>query len=136
MHEPIRDEFDVFVTGERDMPVKDMKPIDLENAEVLFDYGSRFKEISKLSEDEDLFTTHYYEDIARAFIELGGIAGETVSDVIALLEHIRSYLGDKYYEGYSNNWLRMHGLKPCRRTMKERRYKPCGKGKRGKLHRA
>jgi len=112
------------------MPVKDMKPIDLENAEVLFDYG--FKEISKLSDDEDLFATPYYEDIARAFIELGDIAGETVSSVVALLEHIRSYLGDKYYEGYSNNWLRMHGMRPCRRTMKERRYKPCGKGHRHK----
>ena len=116
------------------MPVKDMKPIDLENAEVCFDYG--FKEISKLSEDEDLFTTPCYEDVARAFIELGDIAGETVSSVVALLEHIRSYLGDKHYKGYSNNWLRMHGMKPCRRTLRERRWKPSGKGKRGKLNRA
>lgn len=112
------------------MPVKDMKPIDLENAEVCFDYG--FKEISKLSEDEDLFITPDYEDLASAFIELSGIAGETTSPIMALLEHIRSYLGDKYYEGYSNNWMRMHGLKPHRTPMKWRRYKPCGKGKRGK----
>lgn len=116
------------------MPVKDMKPINLENTEVCFDYG--FKEISKLSEDEDLFITHDYEDLASAFIELSGISGETTSAIMALLGHIRSYLGDKYYEGHSNNWMRMHGLKPCRRTMKERRHKPCGKGKRGKLNRA
>ena len=131
MDEPIRDEVDVFVTGRRDMPVKDMKPIDLENVEVGIDYGS-FKEISKLSEDEDLFITPDYEDIARAFIELSGIAGETTSSIMVLLEHIRSYLGDKYHEECSNNWRGMHGLKPYRRPMKWRRYKPCGKGRRRK----
>jgi hypothetical protein len=31
-----------------------------------------------------------------------------------------------------NNWRRMHGLKPRRRTMRERRWKPCGKGRRRK----
>jgi hypothetical protein len=114
------------------MPVKDMKPIDLENIDVGIDYGS-FKEISKLSEDEDLFITPAYEDIARAFIELSGIAGETTSSIMVLLEHIRSYLGDKYYEECSNNWRRMHGMKPCRRTLRARRWKPSGKGKRGRL---
>ena len=118
------------------MPVKDMRPIDLENAEVCFDYGTRFKEISKLSEDEDLFITPDYEDFASAFIELSGIAGETTSSIMVLLEHIRSYLGDKYYEGHSNNWLRMHGMRPCRRALRERRWKPSGKGKRGKLNHA
>ena len=119
------------------MPVKDMKLIDLENVEILSTDGRCFKEISKLSEDdlseaEDLFTGPDFEDLASTFIELGGIAGNTASALVALLGNIRSYLGDKYYVGYSNNWLRMHGLKPYRRTMKERRYKPSGKGKKDK----
>lgn len=112
------------------MPVKDMKPIDLENIEVRSTDGRCFKEISRLS-DEDLFTTHDYEDLARAFIDFGNTADETVSAIMTLHGNILPYLC-----GYSNNWLRMHGMKSCRRTLKERRWKPCGKGKKGKLNRA
>jgi hypothetical protein len=32
-----------------------------------------------------------------------------------------------------NNWRKMHGMKPCRRTLRARRWKPSGKGKRGRL---
>jgi hypothetical protein len=118
------------------MPVKDMKPIDLENAEVRFDYGSRFKEISKLSEDEDLFRSRDFKELSDSFLQFGDL----VSELWLAVDHLMQL----YLDGdlkpscviLGNTWRRMHGLKPRRRTLRERRWKPSGKGKRGKLNRA
>lgn len=130
MDEPIRDEVDVFVTGRRDMPVKDMKPIDLENAEVCFDYG--FKEISKLSEDEGLFRSHDYKELSDSLLDFDGL----VSELWLAVDHLMQlYLSGELKPDcviLGNTWRRMHGLKPHRRTLRERRYKPCGKGRRRK----
>ena len=114
------------------MPVKDMKPIDLENVEVRTTDGRCFKEISKLSEDEDLFTTYDYEDISSALIEPYGL----VSELWLAIDHLMQLYLDGVLKPdcviLGNTWRRMHGLKPHRTPMKWRRYKPCGKGRRRK----
>lgn len=111
------------------MPVKDMKPINLENVEAGIDYGS-FKEISRLSEDEDLFTSCDYKDIADSLLEFDGF----VSELWLAIDHLMQlYLDGELKPDcviLGNTWRRLHGLKPRRRPMKWRRYKPCGKGRR------
>lgn len=132
MDELIRDEVDVFVTGRRDMPVKDMKPIDLENVEVSTADGRCFKEISKLSEDEDLFRPHDFKELSDSFLQFGDL----VSELWLAVDHLMQLYLDGVLKPdcviLGNTWRRMHGLKPHRRTLRERRWKPCGKGRRRK----
>lgn len=113
------------------MPVKDMKPIDLENVEVGIDYGS-FKEISKLSEDEDLFRSRDFKELSDSFLQFGDL----VSELWLAVDHLMQlYLSGELKPDcviLGNTWRRMHGLKPHRRTLRERRWKPCGKGRRRK----
>ena len=114
------------------MPVKDMKPIDLENVEVRTTDGRCFKEISKLSEDESLFRSRDFKELSDSLLDFDGL----VSELYLAVDHlIQLYLDGTLKPDcviLGNTWRRMHGLKPHRTPMKWRRYKPCGKGRRRK----
>lgn len=60
-----------------------------------------------------------FEEIAKAFLNLGNSVSELYVAVVSLLQ---SYSNGTFRPSvvYGNTWRRMHGMKPRRRPLKER----------------
>ena len=127
MYEPIRDEVDVFVTGKRDeMPVGDIKLVGFDDVEI---WSSDGEHIGNLGKEVFLDVGTSVEDTNTQNIQLVNRINKmnaAMSDLTSTFQFTMSNIPNalKLLVGIEdNNWRRMHGMKPRRRTLRERRRK-------------
>lgn len=127
MYEPIRDEFDVFVTGKRDrgtdMPVGAIRLVGFDDVEIwssdgeyIGNLGEAFLDVGAPVEDTNTLNIQLVNRINKMNAAMSDLTSTFQFTMSNIPNALKLLIGIE-----DNNWRRMHGMKPRRRTMRERR---------------